>query len=239
MNTTLVLTTIFSVAVALAATIALFLAFRQEHRRAAARVAALRQAARGEEPFDHAGDAPLDLPLEDFAADTDTAGNVARPMFGDAPEPSPWGRRIAAAAATAVVVAAAGYVLLPRGETTREAHAAPPAAGQPLELLSLRHSQEEGRLVIAGLVQNPRAGAPLSRIMATAFLFGPDGTFVASGRAPLDFSTLTPGDESPFVVAVPVTVPVARYRVGFRSEDGRVIAHVDRRATGTLARTAE
>lgn len=235
MNTMLVVTTVFSVAVALAATIALFVAFRHEHRRAAARVAALRQAARRDEP--------LDLPLAELAPDADDTGDdragAARPMFGDAPEQSPWGRRFAAAAATAAVVAVAGYVLLPRSEAPRAPHAAVAAAAQPLELLSLRHSQEEGRLVITGLVQNPRTGAPLSRVIATAFLFGPDGTFVASGRAPLDFSTLTPGEESPFVVGVPVTVPVARYRVGFRSEDGRVIAHVDRRATGTLARTAE
>jgi hypothetical protein len=115
------------------------------------------------------------------------------------------------------------------------------AAGQtpPLELLSLRHSQEEGRLVITGLVQNPRAGVPLSRVIATAFLFSSDGTFLASGRAPLDFSTLAAGDESPFVLTVPVTAPVARYRVGFRAEDGRVIAHIDRRSAGTLARTGE
>ena len=64
--------------------------------------------------------------------------------------------------------------------------------------------------------------------------------FVARcGRAPLDFATLAPGDESPFVLGVPVSGTVARYRVGFRSEDGRVIAHIDRRAAGTLARTGE
>ena len=115
------------------------------------------------------------------------------------------------------------------------------AAGQipPLELLSLRHSQEVGALVVTGLVQNPRAGQPLTRVVATAFLFSADGTFLASGRAPLDFSTLAAGDESPFVLSVPVTTPVARYRVGFRAEDGRVIAHIDRRAAGTLARTGE
>ena len=95
----------------------------------------------------------------------------------------------------------------------------------PLQLLSLRHNQEEGRLVITGLVQNPRAGLPLSKVIATAFLFSADGTFLASGRAPLDFSTLAAGDESPFVLTVPVKAPVARYRVGFRGEDGRVIAH--------------
>jgi hypothetical protein len=32
------------------------------------------------------------------------------------------------------------------------------------------------------------------------------------------------------VVTVPVRSAVARYRVGFRSEDGGVVAHIDRRA---------
>ena len=36
-------------------------------------------------------------------------------------------------------------------------------------------------------------------------------------------------------INVPVTAPVARYRVGFRSEDGRVIGHVDRRTAATMA----
>ena len=34
-----------------------------------------------------------------------------------------------------------------------------------------------------------------------------------------------------FVISVPVTAPVARYRVGFRGEDGRIIGHVDRRGS--------
>ena len=38
-----------------------------------------------------------------------------------------------------------------------------------------------------------------------------------------------------FVINVPVTTPVARYRVGFRSEDGRVIGHIDRRTAATMA----
>ena len=114
-------------------------------------------------------------------------------------------------------------------------HTAPAAEPLPLELLSLRHLQQAQTLTVTGLVQNPRAGAPLSGIVATAFVFGPDGTFLSSSRAPLDFTTLGPGDESPFVVTVPVTGAVSRYRIGFRAEDGRVIAHVDKRAPDAVA----
>jgi hypothetical protein len=73
-------------------------------------------------------------------------------------------------------------------------------------------------------------------VTATAFLFGGDGTFLTSGRAPLDFTTLRAGEESPFVINVPVTGAVARYRVSFRDQTGRVIGHIDRRNNGAVAR---
>jgi hypothetical protein len=237
MNTALLITTIVAIAAAAAAIIAMCVAFRRERRRSEARVVALRQMAGGADLSDAIETAPNEP--YDFA--TYEHGAEARPMFSEAAETSPWRRRVAAAVVTAAVVTAVGYVLLSRGNST-EPHGSAAAAATsmaPLELLSLRHNQENGRLVITGLVQNPRAGAPLTRIIATAFLFGADGAFLASGRAPLDFSTLGAGDESPFVITVPVATAVARYRVGFRGADGRVIAHVDRRATGTLARTAE
>lgn len=237
MNAALLVTTIFASAVAVAASIALFVAFRDERRRSHARVAALRQMAGSAEPIAQFEVPPIDI---DELTSPDRRA-ATRPMFSEGTAASPWGRRLAAAAAVAVVVAIGGYVLVPRNSpgstgSTAQAGSAPAA---PLELLSLRDAQDEGRLTITGLVQNPRAGAPLNRIVATAFVFGADGTFLASGRAPLDFSTLAPGDESPFVITIPVRGAVARYRVGFRSEDGQVIGHVDRRAAGTLARSED
>lgn len=158
-------------------------------------------------------------------------------LFAEPERSSPWGRRLAVIASLAAVVATTGWVLFgseSRVASQQQAHLTPPAAAAttppPLELLSLRHTQESGRLTITGLVQNPRGAAPLTRVVATAFAFGPDGTFLASARAPLDFTSLGGGDESPFVVTVPVTGTVARYRVGFRAEDGTVIAHVDKRS---------
>ncbi len=69
----------------------------------------------------------------------------------------------------------------------------------------------------------------------TAYTFDEKGVFLASGRALIDVTSLPPGDESPFVVTVPVTETVARYRIGFRDENGRVIAHVDRRQQEPMA----
>ncbi len=82
-------------------------------------------------------------------------------MFTGPAERSPWPARLAVAAITIVIIGAAGYVLVPRGDGAVAQTSQTAAAGQvpPLELLSLRHSQEVGALVITGLVQNPRAGA--------------------------------------------------------------------------------
>jgi hypothetical protein len=171
-----------------------------------------------------------------------TVAGVAQ-LFAHADEPSPWGRRLVVIGSLAVVVFAIGFAAVSgtlhpaasNAAASTSAEQAPPLNTAPLELLSLHHVQEARRLVITGVVQNPRSGATLSRVVATAFLFGPDGAFLTSSRAPLDFTTLTPGVESPFVVSVPVAGAVARYRIGFRTEDGRVISHVDRRAPDSLA----
>ena len=119
------------------------------------------------------------------------------------------------------------------GQSTRPAAIAAPAA-PGLELLSLHDTRQPGTLTITGLVQNPRDGAMLTRVSVTAFAFDESGAFLASGRALLDITALAPGDESPFVVTVPVAENVARYRIGFRGDDGRVIAHVDRRQQGAV-----
>ena len=233
MNTILLATTVIALTVAAVAVMTMYLAFNRDRRRSEARVAALRQMAGVRDPAldpDPAGEIEI---TEDGVQDS------SRAMFSRAPEASPWARRALAAAATALIVTVGAYAWLPRGTATEAGRqpATPAQAQAPLELLKLQHAQEDGRLVITGLVQNPRTSAPLTKVITTAFLFGPDGTLLASGKAPLDFSVLAAGDESPFLVTVPVKKAVARYRIGFRSDDGRVIAHVDRRAAGTLART--
>ena len=118
-------------------------------------------------------------------------------------------------------------------QATAPANTNPAAAG--LELLSLRDSRQPGSLTITGLVQNPHGGAPLSRVTVTAYAFDDQGAFLASGRALIEVTALAPGDESPFVVSVPVTATVAHYRIGFRREDGRVIAHIDKRQQPSVA----
>jgi hypothetical protein len=92
----------------------------------------------------------------------------------------------------------------------------------------MRHERRDNTLTVTGLVRNAGRG-PADHVIAVVFAFDRDGAFVASGRAPLDFSALAPGDESPFIVTVPNVTDVARYRVTFRTGD-TVVRHVDRRS---------
>lgn len=167
------------------------------------------------------------------------AATSPQEIFQPHDEPSAWPRRIAVAAGMAALIATVGFGWSLTGSTPaalQVSGSAPGAVEQPLELLSLQHTQRNGTLIITGLVQNPRSGPSLSRVQATVLVFGRDGALLTSGRAPLDYTTLAPGDESPFVVRVAAAGNVSRYRVGFRGQDDRVLGHVDRRDPDALAR---
>jgi hypothetical protein len=249
MDTLLISVTALSLLMAAAMAIVVMKLLRDEQRRSDARVAALTEMAADDEVGEatasphalrlkpeatRARRAVDDLPIR---AEVSEESTDVRSLFDEPQRSSPWGGRLAIIATIVIVVAGGGWLLLhaPSGARADQPSATTVAAERaPLELLSLRHAQEADRLTITGLVQNPRTGAPLTRVVATAFAFGPDGTLIASGRAPIDFTALAAGDESPFVLRIPVSGAVARYRVGFRAEDGTVIAHVDKR-TDTLA----
>ena len=250
----IVLIAVTGVSLALAAAMGVLLAHmvREDRLRADARVQLLEELAAGGRGADAvranvlrysdvpSAPAAQDLPLraDRFRARATPPAQPAGPavvplqrtdLFQDDHEPSAWPRRIAVIGSLAAVLALAIFawteVRVPSG--------APPAAAAEaaasLELLSLRHAREGNTLTVTGLVQNPKGAAALSNVYATVFIFGPGGTFITSGRAPLDFTSLSAGDESPFVVRVPVSGEVSRYRVGFRGPDDRVVGHVDRR----------
>jgi hypothetical protein len=264
MDTLLIAVTAISLAMALGLAIVVVKLVGDDRRRSEARVAALMAmsdapVSRPQRPADTAPTAvvasawpirPAAAPrvhtpphprlgdLEIRRAEPSAAG--FGDLFAEKNQPSPWGRRVAVIGTLATVVAIGVAIVRFAGHRPAPAPAAvqqtpAPSEPVPLELVSLRHLQQAQSLTVTGLVQNPRTGAPLSRVVATAFVFGPDGTFLSSSRAPLDFTTLAPGDESPFVVTIPVTGVVSRYRIGFRAEDGRVIAHVDKRVPDALA----
>jgi hypothetical protein len=139
-----------------------------------------------------------------------------------------------ALALAALIALSFGWALssndAPAVETTASIATGAPAAPAPLALLALRHEQSaDGTLVISGIVRNPAESIARQKLFAAASLVDSSGTLVATARAPLDFTLLGPGEESPFVVRVSGASGVARYRIGFRDADGKSVAHLDRR----------
>jgi len=134
--------------------------------------------------------------------------------------------KVAVGVAMAVIVIIAFAMLGASRPSTGGARAGT-AKTAALELLSMRHEREGNALTVTGLVRNGGAG-PADRLIAVVFAFDRSGNFLTSGRAPVEFLSLAPGDESPFKVSVPNAGDVGRYRVSFRTEAG-VVRHVDRR----------
>jgi hypothetical protein len=193
---------------------------REERERSAARVAALSSAIDGASPA-----APTPAVAELFAPKPSAAAR-GNPLIKGAVG-------VAMALVLIVVVASAN-----RGSDSPAAAAGAEArASAPLELISMRHTREGDRLTVSGLVRNPRAGANTTRVTAVILAFNRAGAFINSARAPLDFTTLEPGDESPFVVTLPSAADVGRYRVSFRTDTG-VVRHVDRRASDSTRLSA-
>ena len=244
MDATLVTVTVLSMSMAATLSAIVWRMLRLERQRSNARVAALANAALGRTPQEPADPGQALRPdNEELQLAPGSGGDTG--MFVERPHDSPWGARFAVMAALALVVASA--VLFSLAAHARAAGPKAPAASATthspaaastnaeLELMSLHDSRQAGSLTITGLVQNPRSGVHLSHVAVTAYTFDDQGSFLASAHALLDVTALAPGDESPFTVTVPVSDNVARYRIGFRDETGRVITHVDRRQSGPVA----
>jgi hypothetical protein len=209
---------------------------REERRRSDARVAALSRMAMDDFlPEPEPASAPAAFPLEP-SAETPLVASTG--MFEEAAPASPWGARLTIAGVLLSIV----LVVFVSTSFRSPAIGSRPGSRQaemttsPLQLLALGHTQNDGSLTVAGRVQNPRDGQPVSSLTATVFLFGQDGSFLTSGRSPLDVPALAAGVESAFAVTIPVHGAVARYRVSFRDASGRPVAHVDRRNAAALAR---
>jgi hypothetical protein len=137
-----------------------------------------------------------------------------------------------AAAAILIAGAGAGFAFWSSSRAASvDARAGAAATTAPLELVALKHRRDGERLAISGIIKNPSGAPAVRNVTAVVFLFDESGSFLSSGRAPIDFTTLAPGDESPFVVVVSEPGAVARYRVSFRSDE-HVVPHIDRREPG-------
>ena len=173
----------------------------------------------------------------------------AEPMFEGAAAHGAVMRRWMAVAAVALVMAAciatayalkSPEVVAAVEATRREASGANRGGPQPLELLSLKHTQNpDGSFTVTGLVQNPLDGAAQNGIIVVVYLFDDGGRYFAGGRSTLDAGVAQPGGESSFTVRVPDAGTVVRYRVGFRHDDNTVVEHVDRRGQAPAGTTGD
>ena len=243
-SSVMIVVTAASIALALSMGIIVAFLLRHERRRSDARAAMLAEMAAESSPsLIDAGDSDFDLQNE-FTPELEVAEIRGPDLFSAPPARSAWPQRLAIVGALAIVlvglVTVVRSALAPTAATASSAAVARSEEPALLDLLSLTHAQDTGSLTITGLVQNPRSGQAMSKIVATAMLFGAGDTFIASGKTALDLTTLRPGDESGFVITGPLaTAPstaVTRYRVGFRGEDGRIIGHIDRRMSTAIAR---
>jgi hypothetical protein len=192
-----------------------------QRRRSAARVAALATAI----------DGSTETPAAPAMSEPAAVSSMFQTVPGAAVAGTPLLKAVVASAlAVALMLAAA---IAARGP----AAAAEAVLAAPLELVSMRHERNGDTLRVTGLVRNPRAGEAVTGVTAVLFAFDRDGNFVTSSQAPLDFTTLAPGDESPFVVNLEKADDVGRYRVSLRTGAG-VLRHVDRRAAGRPANAA-
>ena len=170
------------------------------------------------------------------------AVDVMRPLsdgfLGGAVAPPTGSDRQRGLAVAAVILFAAalgaGYWMVFGDRMSAQAVAAADTTESPLELVSLRHERSGRRLAVTGLVRNPSAGSEVDKLSAVVFLFDPQGGFITSARANVDFLKLAPGDESPFMIDLEAPANVARYRVSFRNDAG-IVPHVDRRGQEPLA----
>jgi type II secretory pathway pseudopilin PulG len=189
-----------------------------------------------EEPLDRRRVEPLDCARHGRRQSPDSGTGAG--MFSSAAA-STSQRRIPLAAVIGVMtVVLLGGTLLVVNQTVRSASdptSVESPTGAPLELVSLRHLREGDRLSVDGRVRNPTRGGRLSQVDAVVFLFDRNGTYITTGRAPIEIRALAPGEESAFTVALPNAGSVGRYRVSFRSDGDSVVPHVDRREATTLA----
>lgn len=238
MNSYLLALTVVSVVITAGFAIVLGRMVREERRRSDARVQLLNGLATRQSA------APPRAPVAVGDFEIRPAARVAsvQDLFHERQEPSAWPHRFAVIGALAVLLAISVWGLSHLGGRSTASQGAAVAAAAPanaeappLELLTMRHVNEDGTLTISGAVRNPRSGKLLKGVNATVLVFGPGGSFLTNMRAPLDFTTLAPGEESPFVIRVPLTSAIERYRIGFRTEDGRVLSHIDRRSPDSIA----
>lgn len=235
----LLLVTFIAVAVAIVATAYAWRIANAERQRSEARVAALAAAIDDDGPAAVFARSEL-RPAEEAGLHADRTedglyeGAAPIGMFERAPRSGLQGRPLLKLGVGFTMAVLVIVLIAMSGDRERASADGPRPAAQAqarheLELLSMRHARTGDALRVTGLVRNGGA-ATSSSIMAVVFVFDREGGFVASGRAPLEFSDIARGDQSPFQVTIPEVKDVGKYTVSFRTQAG-IVPHVDLRRT--------
>jgi hypothetical protein len=199
---------------------------------ASARISTLTPVSRPAPPAPAKAIAADELPLQAPAFSDGFLGGTSTPT-----ESAGRQRGLAIAAVLLFAVAMGGGYWMMFGGPSTAAQAEVAAEQSPLELVSLRHERRGTALNVTGLVRNPVGGRAVDKLSAVVFLFDQQGGFLSSARASVDYLSLAPGDESPFVISLDAPRNVARYRVSFRT-DGGIVPHIDRRGQDPVAANA-
>ena len=180
---------------------------QQERRRSDARVAALAEA------------------IDPLQIDDPT------PIFGHVPATGVH-PLLKVAAGFGTVVAAIVIVAMTTDALERDRQPIPQTeAPPPVELETMSHVRQGDVLIVSGIVRNT-SNRDTARLSAEITAFGPDGTLVARGRAPIEADVLHAGQSSRFNIRLEAVRTVGRYRVSFQDSAG-VVRHVDARDRGT------
>jgi hypothetical protein len=241
METTLLVVTVLSVAVAFYAWVTSRRLLRRERERTDARVAAPAARTRRRKAGHVAGEwqwnaEPHGSRDRGSRTDTDPVVVSSEHLFGTVERDEPPVSRLPLAAAALLIALGGALVFLNTSTTGDHAQGtvAQAAHAEPLELVSLGHSRESQTLTITGAVRNPSSGLKLEGLTAVVTLLDKTGALVSTKDVPLDYRALRPGEEAPFKVSIPDPGVISRYRVSFRA--GRdVVPHVDRRGDTKLA----
>lgn len=140
-----------------------------------------------------------------------------------------------AAAAVAIVMALVAATLVARrvdapADRTSDVTAPAAQAPVPVALTALSHQRDRtGTLMVSGAVQNPSGAPSLDHLMAVIDALDDHDRVVTTVTAGVDAPVLMAGDATRFLVGIPRSDDVARYRVRFRLRDGAAIEHRDER----------
>lgn len=221
METALLVTTLLSIALAIAASLVAWRITRDNRRRSEARIAALAAEIGGAR--DHGqtglGAAPA-LSVDSFMAEREPSALSHTAL-------------VVGAGAFVVGVLVALVVVTGGGASTPSPVAGETgdvASARALELVSLEHERQNDQLIVRGTLNNVPARLERDLLTAVVLFLGPNGDLVTNASATITSDSLTPDADGTFAVMVPDASEVGRYRVSFRTND-QVVPHVDRRSS--------